>query len=169
MTRSLLVVWVSLMALSAEPAQAAGGGIEILPDPARLLPLIALFVLMIVPVNHLIVKPLLSVLDEREARIAGSRQRAEELGQRAGEVLAGYEASVARAREEAETSRRSTLDEARTVHAERVASERGAAEQRTAEARREIAVALEQARTGLRTEAEALARQTAERMLGRSL
>ena len=85
---SVPTVFVGALALAAAvfgagPAFAAGGGIEIMPTPAKLLPLILLFVLMIVPVNRLIIQPMLSVLDERDARIAGARQRAAELEKRA--------------------------------------------------------------------------------------
>ena len=171
---SVPTVFVGALALAAAvfgagPAFAAGGGIEIMPTPAKLLPLILLFVLMIVPVNRLIIQPMLSVLDERDARIAGARQRAAELEKRASEVLASCEASVATAREEAESDRRGTLDQARSAHAERVGRERGEAEARIAEARREVGSALEAARSGLQAEAQELARQAAERMLGRSL
>jgi F-type H+-transporting ATPase subunit b len=128
-----------------------------------------LFLLMIVPVNRLILQPLLSVLDEREARIAGARERADEVARRADETLEAYEARIAEARAEAEAERRGTLDEARSRHAERVTRERGAGEASIAEARAQVASALEAARTQLETQAQDLARQAAERMLGRSL
>jgi F0F1-type ATP synthase membrane subunit b/b' len=156
------------LALSA-PALASGGGIEIMPEPGQLLPLMVLFVLMIVPVNRLIIRPLLSVLDERVQRIAGARARAGEVGKRAGEVLAACEASVRRARAEAEAERRGTLDQARAAQAARVAKERGEAEQRVERARNEVGAALTQARTRLHSDSQQLARQAAERMLGRNL
>jgi len=155
--------------LRAAPALAAGGGIEIMPEPGKLIPLVVLFVLMIVPVNRLIIRPLLAVLDEREQRIAGSRARAGELGKRADQVLAGYEASVTRARQEAETERRGTLDQARASQTARVASEREAAERTLERARAEVGAALTQARTRLHADAEQLAQQAAERLLGRRL
>ena len=169
--RTLLTAAVASTAvlLTAGSAFAAGGGIEIMPTPAKLIPLIALFALMIVPVNRLIIQPMLKVLDERDERIAGARARAGEIGKRADEVLRAYQASVGGAREEAESERRARLDQARGVQAERIGRERGEAEQRLAEARREVNEALEQARTGLRSQAEDLARQATERMLGRSL
>lgn len=155
--------------LAAQPALAAGGGIEIVPEAGKLVPLIVLFCLMVVPVNRLIIRPLLAVLDEREERIAGARARAAEVGARADEVLSSYEERVAAARAEAETERRATLDEARAAQAERVAGERGEAESHIEQARREVGEALAQARGGLQAQAEELARQAAERMLGRTL
>jgi len=157
------------MFLMVEPALASGGGIEIVPSPGRLLPLIVFFLLMIVPVNRLLLRPLLAVLDEREERIAGTRDRADALGREAETVLAGYQARIAEVRGESELERRGTLDEARGRHGERVRDERAAAEARIAQARREVGAALDEARRQLQADAEGLARQAAERMLGRSL
>jgi F0F1-type ATP synthase membrane subunit b/b' len=112
---------------------------------------------------------LLAVLDEREQRIAGSRARASEIAKRADQVLAGYESSVARAREEAEVERRGTLDQARTAQSARVSREREEAERTLERARAEVGAALAQARTRLQADAQQLAQQAAERLLGRSL
>jgi len=157
------------VALLASPALASEGGIEIMPSPGTLLPLIVLFLVMIVPVNRLLLQPLLAVLDEREARIAGARARAEEVARRADETLSGYESRIAGARAEAETERRGTLEQARGQHATRVAEERSAGEASIADARAQVAQALEGARAQLESQAQDLARQTAEKMLGRSL
>jgi len=158
-----------VLVLAAQPALAAGGGIEILPDPWKLLALIVLFALVVVPVNRLILQPLLSVLDERAERIEGARARAASVGQEADRVLERYEAAVARAREEGEAERRRIVDEARHAETRTLARERGDAEHQLEQARDEIAKALEDARTHLRTTAEDLARQAAERVLGRRL
>jgi len=152
-----------------EPALASGGGIEIVPSAGRLIPLIVFFLLMIVPVNRLLLQPLLRVLDEREERIAGARARADSLGRDADAVLSSYEARIADVRGESELERRGTLDQARGRHGERVREARGDAELRIEAARRQVGAALEQARDQLHAEAETLARQAAERMLGRSL
>lgn len=162
-------VVAAILVLPAGTALAAGGGIEIMPSLPKLIPLIALFALMIVPVNRLLIQPMLAVLDERDEKIAGARGRAAEVGKRADAVLASYESSVASAREEAEGERRGQLDQARSTQAERLGRERGDAESRLDQARSEIQTALDQARGGLRAEAEQLARQAAERMLGRGL
>jgi len=164
-TATLSAVFV----LAAGPAAAAGGGIEIMPSPDKIIPLIVLFLLMVVPVNRLILQPLLAVLDEREVRIAGAREHADEIARRADETLSSYEANIASARAEAEAERRATLEHARGRHAARVAEERGTGETLVAEARAEVALGLETARAQLQGQAEELARQAAEKMLGRSL
>ena len=81
------IVSAALLLALAAPAHAAEGGLQIFPDIAlgasplesRFVQLLILFVLLIFPVNQLLLKPLLAVLDERAARIEGTRKRAGEL------------------------------------------------------------------------------------------
>jgi len=157
-------------ALVAHPAWAAEGGIEILPDWTGLLPiLIAGFLLLIWPVNALIFTPLFRVLDEREQRIAGARERAGALGDQARGVLASYESALARARDESAGERRARLDAARAEEKAATLAARQDAERRIESARAQVEAALREARAGLRPRAEELAREAAERILGRSL
>jgi F0F1-type ATP synthase membrane subunit b/b' len=158
-----------LVLATAQPALAAGGGIEIIPDPLKLVALILLFAAVVAPVNKLILQPMLGVLEERSERIDGTRDRAAAVAREADEVLGAYESGVARAREQAEAERRRIVDEARHAETRTLARERGDAEQQIEKARAEVDQALEQARAGLRSEARDLARQAAERVLGRSL
>ena len=88
-------------------AAAAEHGLVLVPDLPLLLALIAFFVLLIAPANALVFKPLLRVLDERDARIAGTRTKAERLEQEAAAILARYEQAVSEARDEGERGRRS--------------------------------------------------------------
>jgi F-type H+-transporting ATPase subunit b len=158
-----------LLLLTSQPALAAGGGIEIVPDPLKLLLLMVLFAVVVAPVNRLILRPLLSVLDERAERIEGARARAAGVGKEADRVLEHYETAVGHAREQGEGERRRIVDEARHAETRTLARERGDAEQQLEQARGEIGQALEDARARLRRDAEQLAQQAAERVLGRSL
>ncbi len=170
MPRTLLVLALFIAtALWATPSFAAGADLEIIPDLMQTLVLIAAFVALILPMNALLFKPLLTLLDERDARIAGARAKAEELDREAKEVLGRYEAAVTSARVDAEQQRRAGLDSARQEQAAQLGSERESAEREIEAARGEMASALEDARTRLRTDAEMLAREAAERILGRSL
>jgi len=150
-------------------ASAAEGGLVLTPEPALLVALILLFVLLVAPVNALVFKPLLRVLDEREERIAGTRARAAKLEGDASELLARYERSVADTREESERARRALLEEVRAEAQRETAAARGEAESRIEQARREVADSLEGARATLRAEARELARQAAAQVLGRAL
>lgn len=148
---------------------ATGGGLEIFPDPGVLLVLIALFLLLVYPLDRLLFKPLLAVLDERRERIQGARTRADALAGDADEVMRRYQGQVSEARTEAEVQRREVLDRGRAEQTQVMNEARRDAERRTAEARREVAEALESARTQLRRDAEGLAQHAASRLLGRTL
>jgi F-type H+-transporting ATPase subunit b len=153
----------------ARPAHAAEGGIEIFPDPTLLVVLLVGFVLLIAPVNALLVKPLLRVAEERERRIEGARERAKQVASEADRVLAQYRGAVEAARVEAAQMRRQRIDVARQDEKAAVAAARKEAEGRLVAARRELGEALAVARKDLAPRAQELARDAAERLLGRSL
>ena len=167
---SRAVLCTALIALPAT-AFAAGGehGLVLVPDPRMLVALIVLFVLLIAPANALVFKPLLRVLDERDARTAGTRARAERLEQEASTILARYEQAVRETREESERSRRALLTEVRAEAQREIGGARRDAEGRLEAARGEIASALASARGSLRGQAQDLASQAASQVLGRAL
>ncbi len=158
---------------AARPAHAAGDGgghgLVLFPEPAELIPLIVLFLLLIPLVNALLFQPLFRILDAREERIDGARKRAARLEQEAAAVVERYRAAVAGVRAEADVERKATLEAARRAQGERVGAERSAAEQRIEAARAAVERELVTARASLRGDVEALARDAAERVLGRAL
>jgi F-type H+-transporting ATPase subunit b len=163
-------VWAALALLAPAAAIAEEGhGIVLEPDPYLLIPLIAFFALLVVPVNALVLKPLLRVLDEREARTAGMRTKAERLEQDAAAILLRYESAVRETREEAERARRALLTEVRSEVQREIGGARIAAEGQLERARGEIASSLESARGALRGQAQDLASQAASQVLGRAL
>jgi F-type H+-transporting ATPase subunit b len=131
--------------------------------------LLLLFPALLPFVNAFVLKPLLRVLDEREARTAGTRAKAEKLEQDAAAILLRYEAAVRATREESERGRRTLLTEVRSETQREISAARGDAESRLESARGEITSALASARAGLRAEAQELARQAASQVLGRAL
>src|SRR3989442_7244881 len=86
--------------------------------------LLLLFPALLPFVNALVLKPLLRVLDERDARIAGTRTKAERLEQEAAAVLARYEQAVRETREEGERGRRALLTEVRAETQREIAGAR---------------------------------------------
>ena len=167
--RAPLLVATLLLGVSiAAPAAAAEGGLEIFFD-RRIIYLLALFVLLIVPVNKVLLSPLLGVLDERRERIEGARGRAEQVAKEADTVLGSYESAVRGAKEDAEADRRSQIESARREQLDATAAARATAEERIAQARGEMGRMLDDARSELRTHAEELAREAASRVLGRPL
>ncbi len=162
-------IWMGALLLLPSLAAASEGGLVLVPDPTVMLTLIAFFVLLIAPANAFVFKPLLRVLDEREARTAGTRTKAERLEQEAAAILARYEEAVREAREEGERGRRALLTEVRSETQREIASARRAAEERLESARAELDASLESARGALRGQAQELARQAASQVLGRAL
>ena len=154
--------------LVGSPAQAAGG-LQIIPEPATVIILLILFLLLIYPVNQFLFRPLFRALDQRAERIAGARNRAEHLTSEADEVLQGYRRSIAAEREQAEQQRRDALDVARSEQAEIAQAARGQAEREIERARQQLASSLGEAREALRSTSDDLAREAAARILGRVL
>jgi F-type H+-transporting ATPase subunit b len=177
MQRTIVSTALWLAVAHAAPAYAAEGGLQIFPDlflgvsplESRFVQLMVLFVLLVFPVDRLVLRPLLTVLDERGKRIEGARKRAAEVGAQADKVLGGYQSAVEAARKQAEELRKSALEGARGDQVRILAEARSAAEQEVSTARSTVTRALEGARATLRSESEALAREAAARVLGRPL
>ena len=131
--------------------------------------LILFFFLLVYPVNALLFKPIFRVLDERDSKIAGTREKAESLFAQADEVLARYEGSVREVRAEAEQARKQVIEVARGDGGSKTAQARDEAEVEVVRAREEIAAALDAARGELRAQTEGLAREVATQALGREL
>lgn len=149
-------------------AVASEDGLQIIPDPVTLGILLALFAVLVPLLNNLLFKPLLGVLDEREARIEGARARAAELAQQSAALLARHDEAVRQARETAHVEQTRLVEEARRAHQATVGEARGVAERDVHTARGEIARNADAARGTLSSEAEPLARDIAARLLGRS-
>ena len=131
--------------------------------------LLVVFIALIVPLNALIFRPLLRVLDARDDKIAGARRRAEQVEGQAEDTLARYETSVRAAREEVLADRRSHIDAARAdlLATTQRAKEQGARD--LAHAREELESTLAESRETLRGGTEGLGQLAAERILGRAL
>lgn len=188
------MIWRRILALAplglllaALPASAAGDlsifpdliedamygthGGELLAEPWRStwLQLVALFVVIVFPLNALIFRPLLRTLEQRGEKIEGARSRAGAVSKQAEEVLGRYQSAVGLARREAEAIRRQALDGARQEQARIGSAARASAEREVASARQGVAGAVAEARSALRGDTERLAREAAGKLLGRPL
>ena len=156
--------------LLVAPANAlAAKGLVLTPDPQILVALLAFFVILIFPVNSMIVRPILKVLDERTARIEGQQVHADQLVAEAEEVMNRYRESVREAREGSESDRQHRIGEARSEQGAVTAEAKSEADAEIARAREEIAASLEEARASLQNASRDLAKIAAERILGREL
>lgn len=167
-TQRLLSLALALLCVAiALPASAAEGGLVLLPDPRMLIALIVCFAILVFPLNALLFKPILKALDEREARIAGTRAKAERLAADTQAVLERYETAIRLAREESEQERRAHVDSARARMLETTAEARGTAERQLERARSDLNSTVDEARFALRAHADDLAREAAASVLGR--
>lgn len=164
-SRKLLILSVGM--LIAPRSAAAAEGLTLSPDLGQLAILVVVFAALVYPVNAWLIRPLLRVLEEREQRIEGARTRAGRLAEQAEQCLTRYRADVEAARAEAERQRRALVEEARSEQAALSRSVRAETERQIEAARAEVETALQDARSSLRSEAEILARQVVERILGR--
>ncbi|HJO24287.1 MAG: ATP synthase F0 subunit B [bacterium] len=171
-TRHLTSFLLAIFALGlclAQDAAASDNGLELIPDHRLLIGLVIFFVLLIFPVNTLLFQPIFAALEARRERIEGTRARAEELEAEAKAALTRYEHAVQQVRNEAEQARKATLASARAVFQNETQDARAETESTLDNARQEIGRELESARETLGQRADALAREAAATVLGRSL
>jgi len=154
--------------LLAPTAQAATT-LELVPDPIVTVVLLIAFIVIIFPLNHLIFRPLMQIMDEREERIDGTRARASEVEQQAADSLNRYREMLRAAHERAAEQRRVRIDEAREQLVVVTGQAREEAEAELARAREELSSSVDEAQESLRAAAGDLANLAAERILGRSL
>ena len=160
---------VSTSVIVAGPA-AASGSLVLVPDWFGTLPIMLIgFVALIFPLNALLFKPIFRALDARAERIAGARERSEQLQREADAVLDRYESAIREARGESEASRQSKLETAREEQVQLTDAARGEAEREIEGARSELNQSIDEARASLRASAEGLAQAAAEQVLGRAL
>ncbi len=158
-----------VMLLVAGGAEASEGRLVLVPDPTLLPLMILLFAALIVPVNTILFKPIFKVIEDREERIDGTLNRADRLGTEAEELLDRYDTAIREVRDEAEVERKQNFATARDQVTDEIAQARADAEREIENARGEVQGILEDVRATLRTQAEELAGQAAERVLGRPL
>ena len=159
----------AMFGIALPQAASAAGQLVLTPDLPILVGLIVLFLVLVLPVNQLLFKPIFRVLDERERRIAGTRTHAEQLEEQAQQSLERCQSALRSVREEAEQARRSLLESARGDALEASNGARAEVERRLESARAEIDSSLDAARATLRMQSQELAREAASRVLGRAL
>jgi F-type H+-transporting ATPase subunit b len=152
------------------PASAiAAEGLNLAPRPWLVLTNLAIVLLLIWPVNRLLIAPLLKILQEREARTQGSSVEANATRAEAQAERERLEARRDRIRRDAAERRSAILARGKADEQRVLDAARSEAADSISAVRSSIAGELEQARAGLRSEANALAQLAAERILGRPL
>jgi len=151
------------------PLSAEAADLNLIPDAAVVATNVALFLLLIYPVNRLLVQPLLRALDERAQRTSGALAESEKLGDDSRARRVELETRLSEARARALVRRSAILADGEVEERAVLDAARGEAGANIENVRRSVAAELAEARSGLQTDSRALASEVATRILGRAL
>ena len=127
------------------------------------------FMILLAVLNALLFKPLRAILAARKATVDGDLAKARSLDEQVQAQVAEYEAKLQEARERGSQERTSLRQAAQAEEARLLGTANEKASQRLQTLKEQVAGEAEAARQGLRSETEALARQIAGKVLGRSV
>lgn len=119
--------------------------------------------------TKLLFKPFIGLLEERERRTEGAKAEAAALKEEGERLSKEYERAIAQAREEGRAAKEGIIQEARQLRERLLSQAREEAARMVQAAREEIRKELERGRELAAREAEAIARQMAEKILGRRI
>lgn len=128
-----------------------------------------LFLGVVVLLNQLLFKPLFAVMDERKNRVQGNQARAAELSAANEELSRQYRSQMDQAKKEAAQEKDGVRRQGEAEEGRIIKSAREQSGNLIADLQEKIALEYRAAETVLRTDTEALGRQIAAKMLGRSL
>ncbi|HTM11002.1 MAG TPA: ATP synthase F0 subunit B [Verrucomicrobiae bacterium] len=119
--------------------------------------------------SKLLFKPFLALVEEREKRTEGLKAAAAALTAEAERLRADYESAIRQASEEGAAAKETILDEARRTREQLLGQARAEAAERLTAVRQEIQKEMQQGRAQALQEAAGIARQMAEKVLGRKI
>ena len=142
---------------------------SILPDPTQMALNMVPFLVAILGMYFIILKPLIAYLEERDSAIAGGLAEAEEIETRISEKMEAYEIELGKARAEVATLRNDQRAEAQQAYDGVLAEARSAAEAEVDEAIAQIEATRSAAAQTLEASSTELAQQVASQVLGREM
>jgi F-type H+-transporting ATPase subunit b len=127
------------------------------------------FLVLMFILNKILYKPILKVLDERDERIVGGREKAKELISESDTILSSYNGKLQVAKIEAlgtkNTARKEASDEANVI----IAEARGKAEGIISQVQQDMAREIERVKKELEPEVSIMAATIAQQILGRKV
>ena len=127
------------------------------------------FLVLMFILNKILYKPILKVLDERDERIVGGREKAKELISDSDTILSSYNGKLQVAKIEAlgtkNTARKEASDEANVI----IAEARGKAEGIISQVQQDMAREIERVKKELEPEVGIMAATIAQQILGRKV
>jgi F-type H+-transporting ATPase subunit b len=142
---------------------------NIIPDPLQVVLNMLPFLVTIVGLYLIILKPMVDYLLEREAAIQGGHDEAARIEAEINTRMSEYELQLAHAREEVVALRAAKRTEAQAKYDEVISEARTEAEAQIASAVGEIGVAYNAASTQLKAMSGEIADKIANQVLGRTL
>ena len=130
---------------------------------------IVLFLILFGILRRVLFGPVGRLMAERERRTEGAHAEARSMTEEGKELQEQYDAAIAKARAEGESIKSEIREEALKARNVILSQGRDAATQKIQEIREEVQKEMEAARQVASTNAEALAQQMAEKVLGRKL
>ena len=130
---------------------------------------LAFFLVMVVIINQLLLKPLLSVMDKRKQSVDGNRKAAAQAGAESEEMQSKYESEIERAKKDAAQEKEKIKKLAEEEEQKVIIAARENAGDLVAQIREKIAAEYKQARDQLQADSEAMGKDIAARILGRSV
>jgi F-type H+-transporting ATPase subunit b len=128
-----------------------------------------LFIALTLVLKPLLFDPMLKLFEEREKRIDGAKVQARKIDEKSATALAEYEAQMARARAQAGTERDKIRSEALKREQEILGAVRASTARVLDDGKRAAQAEAQEVRATLKTEAVAMARELAGRVLGREV
>jgi F-type H+-transporting ATPase subunit b len=130
---------------------------------------LVLFVGLTLVLKPVLFDPMLKLFEEREKRIEGAKVQARRIDEKSATALAQYEAEMAKARAGANAEREKIRTAALKREQEILGTVRAATAKALDDGKRAAHAEAERARASLRTDAAAMARDLASRVLGREV
>lgn len=127
------------------------------------------FIVLLFILNAILYKPVMAKLREREARIRGDREKAEQLERSVNEQEKRHQEELARARQAGGQEKAALLAEAKKRESDILSRARSDAGTIVEEMRVAIQKEIAEARSALKAQMTPLAQSVAEKLLGRSL
>jgi F-type H+-transporting ATPase subunit b len=167
--KTLLSVSLGVGAVVTPTVASAAGDLNLAPQWPIVLTDLAVFGLLIYPVNRLLISPMLRVVEQRHEKTVGALDEASELEREASQLSVDLEAGINEARGRAHARRASILAAGEEEERGLMTAASADAAQAIDAVRKSIASDLAEARGALESDAQSLAREAASRLLGRPI
>lgn len=159
---------MSIVTLHPILGAAMSGGISIDFDKTFVLQMI-IFAGLILALKPLLFDPVLAVFEEREKRTDGAKAEARSMQEEAGELLRRYEKELEKVSQVAAQERDRARSETSKLEAEILGEARKVAARIVEEGRKKLESEISSARFDLGRQSEQVAREIAQRVLGREV